>query len=468
MALMRLAALAVLCCALGANAQTGTAAAIDSFVEAEMRRQRIPGVALAVVRDAQMIVERGYGLANIEHRVAVKPDTVFQSGSIGKQFTAAAVLMLAEDGKLSLDDPLTKFLPDTPASWNGISVRHLLNHTSGMADYPDSFELRRDHSEDELLAMIKTAPLAFAPGERWSYSNLGYVTLGILIRKLSGEFYGDVLRKRIFDPLGMGTARVISESDIVPNRAAGYRLVRGALANHEWVAPSVNTTADGSLYLTVVDMAKWDAALNGASLLAPASLERMWAPARLNDGRTHPYGFGWHTGRVHGHRVAFHGGAWQGFQSFVVRFLDRRLTIVVFSNLRQAHASRLARGIAAVFHPEFALPAAVPIEDKEPRVTALLKRALRQLADGVAQPDMFASDIRPAFFPDQAKRLGEQLGRLSLPVAVISFAELLERRDEAGLRVYRYLLTDLGATLYCTLSLTSDDKVAGLVLSSTP
>jgi CubicO group peptidase (beta-lactamase class C family) len=196
-------------------------ARVEAFVVAEMHRSRIPGLALAVVKDSRVLIAKGYGLANVEHHVPVTPSTVFQSGSLAKQFAATAVMLLAEDGKLPLDDPVGRFFAAVPQSWNGMTVRHLLSHTSGLQDYPDDFDLRRDYTEDEMLAMVKAAPLAFAPGERWSYSNLGYVTLGILIRKVSGQFYGDYLTERIFKPLGMTTARVISESDIVPNRAAG-------------------------------------------------------------------------------------------------------------------------------------------------------------------------------------------------------------------------------------------------------
>jgi CubicO group peptidase (beta-lactamase class C family) len=177
-----------------------------------------------------------------------------------------------------------------------------------MTDYPDDFDLRRDYTEDELVQRIKPIPLAFQPGEKWSYSNLAYVMLGVLIHKVSGKVYGDFLQERVFRPLGMSTARVISEADIVPNRAAGYRLVNGQLKNQDWVSPSLNTTADGALYLTVYDVAKWDAALYGEKLLKRSSLEEMWTPVKLNHGRTHGYGFGWALGEVRGRRLVEHGG----------------------------------------------------------------------------------------------------------------------------------------------------------------
>jgi CubicO group peptidase (beta-lactamase class C family) len=338
-------------------AQDGVSIKVDEYIRAEMLAQQIPGVSLAVIRNGEIVVARGYGLANVEHQVPVKPETIFQSGSMGKQFTATAVMMLAEEGKLSLDDKITKYFPDGPGAWNNITVRHLLTHTSGMTDYPEDFDMRRDYTEDELVQRIKPIPLAFQPGEKWSYSNLAYVMLGVLIHKVSGKFYGDFLQERVFKPLGMSTARVISETDIVPNRAAGYRLVNGQLKNQNWVAPSLNTTADGALYLTVYDVAKWDAALYGEKLLKRSSLQEMWTPVKLNDGKTHGYGFGWALGEVRGHRVVEHGGAWQGFKAQISRYVDDKLTIVVFANQARANPAKIAHGVAALFNPELA-PAA--------------------------------------------------------------------------------------------------------------
>lgn len=340
-------------------AQDGVSTKIDDFIRVEMQTQKIPGVAVAVVKDGKIMLARGYGLANVEHQVPVKTETIFQSGSTGKQFTATAVMMLVEEGTLSLDDKITKYFSDAPETWTNITIRHLLSHTSGMTDYPQDFDLRRDYTEDELYQRIKPIPLAFQPGEKWSYSNLAYVMLGILIHKVSGKFYGDFLQERVFKPLEMSTTRVISEADIVPNRAAGYRVANGQLKNQDWVSPTLNTTADGALYLTVYDMAKWDAALYTEKLLKKSSLEQMWTPVKLNDGKTHQYGFGWAIGEMRGHRIVEHGGAWQGFKAHISRYVDDKLTVIVFANLIQANQTKLARGVAAILNPELA-PQAKP------------------------------------------------------------------------------------------------------------
>jgi CubicO group peptidase (beta-lactamase class C family) len=324
-------------------------AKVDKLVDREMRRQHIPGVSLALITNGQILLAKGYGLANVELQVPVKPESIFQSGSVGKQFTATAVMMLVEAGKIHLDDYISKYLKKAPESWGKIKVYHLLTHTSGMGDYPSDFDYRRDYTEDELLARMSKIRLAFKPGEKWSYSNLGYETLGIMIGKVTGKFYGKFLHDRIFKPLEMTTARIISEEDIVPNRAAGYRLVKGELKNQEWVSPSVNTTADGALYLTVYDMAKWDAALYTEKLLKKSSLEQMWTPVKLNNGSSYPYGFGWSFGEVHHQRVIGHDGSWQGFECGIQRFMGDKLTVVAFGNLEGCDMDKFIWGVAAIY-----------------------------------------------------------------------------------------------------------------------
>lgn len=443
-------------------AQENLSARIDAYVKTEMQQQRIPGVSLAVVRNGKIELVKSYGFSNLEHRVPVKPETIFQSGSIGKQFAATAIMILAAEEKLSLEDKVSKFLPDAPPSWSQITVRHLLTHTAGLGDYPSDFDLRRDHTEAELWAMIKAIPPAHPPGEKWDYSNLGYVTLGIIIRKVTGKFHGDFVGERVFKPLGMQTARIISEADIIPNRAAGYRLVRGQLLNQEWVSPSTNTTADGPYYFTVLDLAKWDAGLLSESLLPQAQLAQMWKPVRLFDGSMKGYGFGWHTEVLHGRPVVFHGGAWQGFKSFIVRFPKDRITFIFMANSWDTRDFRFARGLVATHFPEFALPAVEAVADQEPDVTTMIRRVLLQLAQGKANSDSFTPAAASAMFPQKAKEVETLLNTLSLPVALIFTNELVEKKDENGLRVYRYAFNDIGKSIFCTIKLTSADKIDSL------
>ena len=354
-----LAVMALPAFAVGAQtaADARVARRVDAYVAAQMREQHIPGLSLGVARDGKLIKATGYGLANIELAVPVTSESIFQTGSVGKQFTATAVMMLVEAGKVRLDDTITKFFPEAPAAWRDITVRNLLTHTSGIPNYGDDttktgwINFRQDYTEDQLVQRFATLPLDFAPGTKWSYSNTGYLLLGALIHRVSGEFYGDFLQARVFKPLGMTSTRIISEADIVRHRSAGYRLVNGEIKNQEYVSPSLNTTADGALYTNVFDLAKWDAALYTNTLLTAASFDQMWTPVRLTDGSSYPYGFGWRIGNVNGHRLLEHGGAWQGFTMHISRYVDDRLTVIVFTNLDEDHSSpdRIARGVAAFY-----------------------------------------------------------------------------------------------------------------------
>jgi CubicO group peptidase (beta-lactamase class C family) len=329
---------------------------VDGFVAEKMKEQKVPGLALGVLRDGKMVEAKGFGLANMELDVAVKPETVFQTGSVGKQFTATAVMMLVEEGKVGLDDKIGKYLAGTPAAWKAVTVRNLLTHTSGIADYTDKeqvapgglINLRGDYTEEELYKQLVKLPMEFAPGEKWKYSNTNYVLLGFLIHKVTGKFYGDFLQERIFRPLGMSATRIISEADIVPNRASGYELVKGEIKNQEWVSPALNTTADGALYTNVLDLGKWDAALYTEKLIKRSSLEQMWTPVRLNDGKTYGYGFGWFLSTANGHRLIEHDGAWQGFTMNISRYVDEKLTVIVMTNLDSDHSEpdKVAHGVA--------------------------------------------------------------------------------------------------------------------------
>ena len=436
--------------------QTNVASKVDEFIDAEMQRQKIPGVSLAVIKDSKPLIVRGYGFANLEHKVPVKPETIFQSGSVGKQFTATAVMLLVEEGKIKLDESIGTYLPDVPESWKPITVRHLLSHTGGMTDYPEDFDFRRDYTEDDLLKRAKEIPLAFKPGEKWQYSNLGFVTLGIMISKVTGRFYGEFLQERIFKPLGMTSTRIINEADIIQNRAAGYRLVQGAVKNQNWVSPSMNTTADGSLYLTALDMMKWDEGLTAGKLLKKTSLDEMWSPIKLNDGKTHPYGFGWGVRQVNGKRVIEHGGAWQGFKSQISRYVDNGLTIIVFANLAQANQDRIVNGVAALIDSSLRPK---PIVDPDPVFTARAKELYQSVLNANADPERFT--------PELFKVITQQNDRLAAFVKTLGTIlrfELLERVAESKLTRYRYQIEYGGMTLFLAMTVNKDGKVSGFAL----
>jgi len=439
---------------------------VDRYVLAEMKRQQIPGLSLAVVKDGKLEKARGYGLANVEHEVAATERTIYQSGSVGKQFTAAGVLLLAEDGKLSLEDRITKYFPNAPPAWGEITIRHLLTHTSGVRNYTDgALDMRRDYKDDDLVALAVKPPLDFAPGTRFSYSNTGYVLLGIIITKVSGRFYGDFLAERIFTPLGMTTARVINEADIIRNRAAGYQLVKGVLKNQDWVSPSLNTTADGSLYLTVLDMVKWEAALAGSSFLSAASRRAWWTPATLTGSGTVPYGMGWYLEYERGHRSIAHGGSWQGFKTEIRRYPDDGLTVIVMMNLAQARQGAIASGIAGLYNPALTPPHLMNEATGDPATEALIRRVI---AAFIAED---ASLLTPAFASvltaDERKQTAAMLKATQRSIFVGCDSMAAHNVERYGAVVDRFCYVKMplvsgGRAL--TFWITKDDKVAGFTL----
>jgi CubicO group peptidase (beta-lactamase class C family) len=447
---------------------------VDAYVRGEMARERIPGLALGVYREGTIVKAEGYGLANLEWEVPAKADTIFQSGSVGKQFTATAVMMLVEEGKVGLDDPVQKYFLDAPDSWKNIKIRNLLSHTSGLGEYenrartkPDGpFYLRLDMNEDELYKRITAMPMDFQPGEDWSYRNTNYVLLGLLIHKITGKFYGDYLEERIFKPLGMTATRIISDRDIIPHRAAGYELVKGQLKNQEWVSPTFNSTADGALYFTVLDLEKWDAALYTEKLLKRSSFEQMWTVMKLNNGQPNKasYGFAWDSKQVNGHKVIEHGGAWQGFTTHIARYVDDKLTIVVLTNLDAGHAQpgKIAHAVAGMYVPALTPVELKAIEDKEPQTAIVVRNLLQEIVDGKTDPDRFTPELRGKLFPEGIQGVSDYLKELG----TLKSLELIKRGQVGENRAYQYRANYERTELFLSVQLTKDNKIAVLDFSS--
>ena len=326
---------------------------VDQYIQCEMQANKIPGLSIAVIENGKVIKAKGYGLTNVELNVPAKPESIYQSGSIGKQFTATLIMILVEKGLINLDDKISVYIKDAPKRWQDISIRNLLTHTSGLTRNLPDIDLRLNYTDDELINRIRPYPLDFQPGTAWRYSNSGYVLLGIIIKKVTGEFYGDLLKEYIFTPLDMKTTRMISDRDIVMNRSAGYDLIGDQLKNQEYASPTLDSTADGALYFNVLDLVKWDAALYTEKLLKKSDLELMWTPVKLNDGKTEKYGFGWRLDNINGHRLVEHGGEWQGFTGFISRYVDDKLTVIILTNLSgQSELGPMAHHIASVYNPK--------------------------------------------------------------------------------------------------------------------
>ncbi len=319
----------------------------DDFIRAQMKRQNIPGLALAVVKNGQIIKAAGYGLANIQREIPVSPETVFHIGSIGKQFVAAAIMLLVEDGRLGLDDPISKYFEASPEPWKAITVRHLLAHTSGIVRDVPGWDAFKPRNESDVVKTIYSAPLRFAPGERWEYSNAGYYLLGELISRVTGRRWSEYVTERILMPSGMNSTYPLNTNEHIPNRARGYTDNDQLNETDDWLA----LHPAGGFLSTVLDLAKWDAALDSDEILSASSRRQMWTPVRLNDGTSYPYGFGWELDPLDGHGRVRHGGSLSGFRSEFSRFRDARLTVIVLMNLDDVDWATIVRGVSYQYLP---------------------------------------------------------------------------------------------------------------------
>ncbi|HET9512649.1 MAG TPA: serine hydrolase domain-containing protein [Gemmatimonadales bacterium] len=336
-----------------AVAQDGRAALlarVDSVVQAEMARTRTPGMSVAIQKGNDIILARGYGLANVELSVPASAETVYRIGSITKQFTAAAILQLADAGKLRLDDELTKYLPDYPVQGKKITIHHLLTHTSGIKSYTSlgpkfwNEASRLELPDTQLVALFRNEPFDFAPGEKWAYNNSGYYLLGMIIEKASGMPYRQYLKEKLLGPLGLRSTSYCDNRPIMPHRASGYEVRNGVLENDDPIG--MNTPgAAGAMCSTVLDLLAWRQALFSHRVVSPASLQRMITPARLNNDSVTSYAYGLGIGKLESHRSISHGGGINGFITHLGYLPDDSLTVVVLGNLGRAPSGRVAEAI---------------------------------------------------------------------------------------------------------------------------
>jgi CubicO group peptidase (beta-lactamase class C family) len=338
---------------------------IDDYIKAKQEKLHIPSVSIAVIQEGKVVKKQSYGLANVEHSIKASPDTVYQLASLTKQFTATAIMMLIGDGKLRLEDKIVDILPDLPDAWKDVNVRHLLNHTSGIKNYTNTETFwdtpHKDYTQQEIIDLVVKEPMDFAPGEKHAYSNMGYFLLGMIIEKLTGTTYNAFLTERIFQPLGMAQTRLNSMRDTIPNRAQGYSWEEDAMRNAEFVRPT-QVLAAGGLVSTINDMIQWDAALTSEKLLTKPVLEEMWAPTKLNNGEMANGGFGWGVGNINGHRQTMHGGGIPGFQTYITRFVDDHLTVIVLTNTNNGEPQLIAYSIAQRYLPTLVAPKPPTVE----------------------------------------------------------------------------------------------------------
>lgn len=294
-----------------------------------------PGAAVIVQRDGETILRKGYGMANLELEIPVEPDMVFRLGSITKQFTAVAVMMMVEEGKLRLDAPITEYLPDFPLKGKRITVENLLHHTSGIKGYTEMDTFRAvsklDKTVGEMVAFFRDEPFEFEPGTEFRYSNSGYFLLGAILEKVSGKTYARLIEERIFRPLGMSHSYYDRPETLIPRRASGYAGGKGSYRNADYISMTLPYAA-GSLASSVDDLALWDASLYGDRLLSAASRRRLWTAGVLADGRGTHYGYGWGLFRAGKHEVVWHNGGIDGFSTSAIRLPEEKVFVALLSN----------------------------------------------------------------------------------------------------------------------------------------
>ncbi|MCA1600284.1 MAG: beta-lactamase family protein [Acidobacteria bacterium] len=428
---------------------------VDDYVERQLRQLHIPGLSLAVVRNGRIIKARGYGLANVERNLPSTKDTVYEIGSITKQFTATAVMMLVEEGKVSLDDKITKYFPEAPETWHRITVRHLLTHTSGIQnhvavpDFPNLFQTNL--TRDQVIKLFFKLPLEFQPGETWAYDNTGYYLLGLVVEQASGKSFWQFLDERIFRPVGMTSTRNTDAHAIVKNRASGYAWVNDAFENRPVLAPFVAFSA-GAILSTVEDMAKWDAALYTERLLKRSSLEQMWTPAKTIDGglASFDYGYGWFIETYHGHRVVQHSGGTPGFSSVIYRFVDSQLTVIILTNHADRIVDQLAIDIAGIYVPALARPQGSL--DPDPQTSRRLNEVVSGLLNGKHDPALFT----PAMRTFLSTATGKAFWKWFASHGALGSFTYSDREDAGNTHIFRYRLL-LGENAYWFSVTTGED-----------
>ena len=323
---------------------------VDDLAAAEMKASHAPGLVVAIVKKGEIVKIGAYGTANLETKTPVTAASVFRVASMSKQFCAAAAMLLVEDGKWKVEDPISKYIPNAPEAWKDITLRHLLTHTSGMPtlEAEDGFTFRTNPSSDDYIAKLAKKPLRFAPGDKYEYSNEGYSLLGILVAKVSGSTLASFVTNRIFKPAGMSTASYYLLERIVPDRANGYTWDKDHLENAIPLRPYA-MAGSGGIMASILDFAKWDAALYTNSPLSQAIEDQIWSPAVLNSGTKIAYGFGWSTKKKDGKLIASHNGSTAGFGSRIVRHVDEGLTVIAFENVQNGTVGDFADKVADLY-----------------------------------------------------------------------------------------------------------------------
>lgn len=436
-------------------------AAVDAYLQAVMEKNQVPGVALAIVRDGQVERLSTHGLADLASEAKVVPETAFQIASATKVFTGTLVMLLVQEGKLGLDEPLSKYLPDAPESWKGMTVRHLAAHASGLQNQPD--EDTSAATVAERYATAGKAPLASAPGERSEYALTDFVVLTHLLEKVTGERFEELLRGRLFQPLGFSCTRYeharqegpVRFADVIPRRAALYRYVDG-VPQHAWFLYPAHTYSAGGVFSCVRDLARWAVAMDQGTLLTSEAQRLAATPFKLNDGREAGFGVVFAVGRLRGLPTFGHSGG--GAQGDVLRIPEKKLTVIVLTN-KQGLLPVLAPHLASLHLPPLPGLDAPGLPDPEPRLTAALRGVVEGMMNGTLEADTFAPSAHTGLVP-ALRRLGSPGNALLPPVSRMTLLED-RKNSEPRKRIHR-VVYGKDVSMRWTFSLDATGKVLDL------
>lgn len=409
--------------------------AVDDYVKAEMERQHVPGLTLGIIRNGKLVDKRAYGSADLELNVPSTVDDAFEIGSITKMFTAIAAMTLVEEGKLSLDDPVAKWIPEAPELWKPITIRHLLYQTSGLKDYAfvPGIGLIDEYNRAKWMSEMTKLPLDFTPGLTWAYSNSNYALAGWIIEKAAGKPYTEVVTERLLKPAGM-TKTVFGDAyQIIPRRSHGYMFMQNTQLRAKPGGTSI--ASDGSLISTVEDMAKWDAAIGEGKFVNKKSWETIWSPAKLASGRVRAYGMGWNLrAPVGGVPYVGHGGNSAGYSAGYARYPEKGISVVVLANLYPIGGEPMAKKIAEILEPSLAFTAPKTTADPDAARTEKVKQALVAFGDRNAKSDLLD--------PEMKAGMGTQRAAMSGPNPLKEFDEFLfvsaEKAPGGTWLTYRY------------------------------
>ena len=436
---------------------------VDDYLTAQMAARHIPGLSVAVVQDGKVVKTAAYGLSDVNAKTPTTLDTRYILGSCTKPFTAVAVLQLMEAGKVDLDAPVSHYLDGLPTAWSAITVRELLNHTSGLPNYRKFVDYAKlsdpKYSRPgSVIALLADKPLDFPPGTKYEYSNTNYHLLAQIVEKVSGQNYEDFLKLRQFQAAGMTATQLATLPALLPNQAVGYNWDGKKRSPNTIFLPRALDYGDDGLVCTAGDLAKWTVALSTGQLISEATLKQMITPGRLSNGAWISYGLGLVVTPHHGQVLAWHDGATPGYSSAINYFTDSHLAVVVECNLFDkvdlSVTESVALGVAKQYLPPVPVEAVIP--DTDPEATRLLRRALLSIAAGKLPASTMTPEMAGILTPKTVMEISQTLASLP-PLKTLS---LLAHKEQDGLKFYRYRAMYGATSATVVLALTSDGKIA--------